>query len=154
MGEVEVLTALLLVAVFAPVVSGLATLALPTKMLTSRVFMALAGPAASVVCLGQVLSRFGTTHDPVGIPFIPSIHCNIDLIGDPLSLFFGLLVSGIGCLIVLYARGYFGKGRGVFAAVLSDAGVLCDGDDGDRVIRFDDGVIPILGINKCEFFFC
>jgi multicomponent K+:H+ antiporter subunit A len=109
MGEAETLTALLLAAVFAPVVSGLATLALPTRIFTARVLTALAGPAASVYCLATVLSRFGTTGGAVSVPFIPSINCNIDLIGDPLSVFFGLLVSGIGCLIVLYARGYFGR---------------------------------------------
>ncbi len=100
---------MLLVAVFAPVLSGLATLALPFRAITMRVLVAFAGPAASVVCLGSIISRFGMDEGAVGVPFIPSINCNLDLIADPLSLFFGLLVSGIGCLIVLYARGYFGK---------------------------------------------
>ncbi|XAL99972.1 proton-conducting transporter membrane subunit [Phycisphaeraceae bacterium D3-23] len=43
------------------------------------------------------------------IKWMPSLHINIAFLTDGLGLFFGLLVSGIGTLIMLYARGYFGR---------------------------------------------
>ncbi len=43
------------------------------------------------------------------LPWMPSLNINIAFLTDGLGLFFGLLVSGIGTLIMLYARGYFGR---------------------------------------------
>ncbi|MFI4861515.1 MAG: hydrogen gas-evolving membrane-bound hydrogenase subunit E [Phycisphaerales bacterium JB063] len=43
------------------------------------------------------------------IEWMPSLNINIAFLTDGLGLFFGLLVSGIGTLIMLYARGYFGR---------------------------------------------
>jgi NADH:ubiquinone oxidoreductase subunit 5 (subunit L)/multisubunit Na+/H+ antiporter MnhA subunit len=42
------------------------------------------------------------------VSWIPAIHLDVSFLHDGLGGFFGLLVSGIGVLIVLYARGYFG----------------------------------------------
>lgn len=42
------------------------------------------------------------------IAWMPSLNLNIAFNADGLSIFFALLVSGIGLMIVLYARGYFG----------------------------------------------
>jgi multicomponent K+:H+ antiporter subunit A/multicomponent Na+:H+ antiporter subunit A len=42
----------------------------------------------------------------VSLPWIPALGLGIDLLADGLSLFFGLVVSGMGTLIVLYAAGY------------------------------------------------
>jgi len=49
----------------------------------------------------------GTVVDPIAL--VPSVGMELSFITDGLSIFFGLLVSGIGCLIALYARAYFGK---------------------------------------------
>jgi len=158
---------LLLLAVLAPGIAGVATLWLPKAWLTPRVLLAVSGPALAFV---MVLSHLGTygvagheaaghhddpaayvhhdehtehaeaadVHDPhdaehhadahggdkkyhakpVHVPapqgtavlaWIPSMHLNVAFLADGLGGFFALLVSGIGVLIVLYARGYFGN---------------------------------------------
>ena len=43
------------------------------------------------------------------IAWVPSLNLNLAFLADGLGGFFALLVSGIGVLIVLYARGYFGS---------------------------------------------
>jgi len=43
------------------------------------------------------------------LEWMPSLQINFAFLTDGLGLFFGLLVSGIGVMIFLYARGYFGK---------------------------------------------
>lgn len=43
------------------------------------------------------------------IAWVPSMNLNLAFLADGLGGFFALLVSGIGVLIVLYARGYFGN---------------------------------------------
>jgi len=43
------------------------------------------------------------------IEWMPSLNINLAFLTDGLGLFFGLLVSGIGTLIMLYARAYFGR---------------------------------------------
>lgn len=45
---------------------------------------------------------------PPQVAWIPSLNLNLSWWPNGLGGFFGLLVSGIGVLIVLYARGYFG----------------------------------------------
>ncbi|QDU71568.1 hydrogen gas-evolving membrane-bound hydrogenase subunit E [Mucisphaera calidilacus] len=42
------------------------------------------------------------------IPWMPALNLSLAFNADGLSVFFALLVSGIGLMIVLYARGYFG----------------------------------------------
>ncbi|MCC6908253.1 MAG: DUF4040 domain-containing protein [Phycisphaerales bacterium] len=103
----------LLLCVLAPTLLGLATLFLPRKAITVRTLLALAGPVLSMVILGQHLSSHGVAvaGEPVATPvisWIPLLNMNLSFLADGLGAFFGLLVSGIGILIVLYARGYFG----------------------------------------------
>ncbi|MEM7625383.1 MAG: hydrogen gas-evolving membrane-bound hydrogenase subunit E [Planctomycetota bacterium] len=43
------------------------------------------------------------------LEWVPSMNLNLAFLADGLGGFFALLVSGIGVLIVLYARGYFGN---------------------------------------------
>ena len=43
------------------------------------------------------------------LDWMPSLNINFAFLTDGLGLFFGLLVSGIGIGVFLYARGYFGK---------------------------------------------
>jgi multicomponent Na+:H+ antiporter subunit A len=42
----------------------------------------------------------------VGIPWVPSLRIDLSYLFDGLSIMFGLLISGIGALIVVYAGGY------------------------------------------------
>jgi len=106
-------TLLLLLAVLAPVLTGLATLFLPVKAVTPRVMLALAGQAfAFAVVLNHMLGGVPWAADPsaamAAIPWMPSLNIEIAFLVDGLGGFFALLVAGIGCMIVLYARGYFG----------------------------------------------
>ncbi len=104
----------LLFCVLAPMLLGLATLWLPKKAITARTLIALLGPVLSFVILAQHMAKHGVSSitaplaTPV-VPWVPLIHMDLSFLADGLGAFFGLLVSGIGVLIVLYARGYFGR---------------------------------------------
>ncbi len=99
----------LLLAVFAPVIAGIVTMLLPKPAVTARVLTILAGPAASAGLVLAWIGQHGLESGPVSIPFAPSLNMSLAMNADPLGAFFALLVSVIGCLIVLYARGYFGR---------------------------------------------
>lgn len=116
--QVKIMTASatiwLLLCVLAPVMLGLATLWLPKKAITARTLIALLGPILAFGILMRHMATFGVSpiNDPVATPvieWIPTLHMNLSFMADGLGGFFGLLVSGIGVLIVLYARGYFGR---------------------------------------------
>lgn len=102
----------MLVAVFAPVVCGVATLFISKRDINRRVLVAVAGPVVSFFCVLLHLRYYGigVAAEPTNaIPWIPTLHLNIAFLTDGLGVFFALLVAGIGTLIVLYARAYFGK---------------------------------------------
>ncbi|MEM9110542.1 MAG: hydrogen gas-evolving membrane-bound hydrogenase subunit E [Planctomycetota bacterium] len=120
---------MVMIAVFAPVVLGLATLYLPRKAIELRTAVALGGPLTAFVLLLMVTSgvseHLGHQHDKSSeqtasqfeadalttgqLDWMPSLNINFAFLTDGLGLFFGLLVSGIGIGIFLYARGYFGR---------------------------------------------
>ncbi|MCB9848481.1 MAG: DUF4040 domain-containing protein [Phycisphaeraceae bacterium] len=105
---------MMLVAVFAPAIAAALTLLLPRPAITARTLVTLAGFGMSFGALCWRISSLGVGHGPgaiVGFPFAESIHLSMTFNPDPLGLFFGMLVSGIGFLIVLYARGYCGPDR-------------------------------------------
>ncbi len=97
-------------AILAPTGAGLATLLLPRRALSLRVILALAGPIAAVVLLGLHIASEGVPSGaaPFALSWMPLVQLNLALNADKLGLFFALLVSGIGVLIALYARAYFG----------------------------------------------
>jgi len=98
----------LLIAVFAPAALGAATLLLPRRSVTARTLVALGGMVSAVVALVMLRSAHPDLGAGTGFALSPSLGLNITFNPDGLGLFFGLLVSGIGSLIVVYARGYFG----------------------------------------------
>ncbi|MEO0476876.1 MAG: proton-conducting transporter membrane subunit, partial [Planctomycetota bacterium] len=121
---------MVMIAVFAPVVLGLVTLWLPREWVERRMAVAVAGPAIAFVVLLSVTSgvanHLGVDHEADKhhdhaahfdaehlttdtLYWMPSLNINFAFLTDGLGLFFGLLVSGIGIGIFLYARGYFGK---------------------------------------------
>lgn len=103
---------LMLMAVFAPALTGAVTMVLPREAMTPRTLLAFAGPAISVGCLLLFLlshSAGSTPADALTLQFAPSVHLDFTFNPDRLGLFFGFLVSGVGALIVLYARAYFGR---------------------------------------------
>ncbi len=107
----------LLIAVCAPVTSGLATLLLPRRAIATRTLLSALGTALSfALVLGVVLGPNGApvaaddvVRQTEGIPWVPTVNLNLAFLADGIGAFFALLVSGIGVMIVLYARGYFGK---------------------------------------------
>ena len=60
--------------------------------------------------VGGVDDPHGVNADHAATPleWIPALHLNLAFFPDGLGVFFALLVAGIGFLIVLYARAYFG----------------------------------------------
>ncbi|MEM9346980.1 MAG: hydrogen gas-evolving membrane-bound hydrogenase subunit E [Planctomycetota bacterium] len=121
---------MVMIAVFAPVVLGLATLWLPRKAIELRTAVAVAGPVIAFVLLLVIANgvsghlgadhktdkhhehaaQFDADHLTTGaLEWMPSLNINFAFLTDGLGLFFGLLVSGVGIGIFLYARGYFGK---------------------------------------------
>ena len=113
----------LLIAVFAPVVTGVATLLLPGRAVAARVLTALAGPVAAVVALLLLVSEHGMGVG-ASVPFVREMHIDLALTADPLGTFFALLIAGIGALIVLYARGYFGRDEASLARFYPPLGLF------------------------------
>lgn len=104
----------LLIAVFAPLITGLLTMRIPRKILGPRFALAALGPILSIACVLIHLANYGVARVGVGtepINWLPSLNLNIAFYADGLAAFFALLVSGIGLLIVLYARAYFGQDK-------------------------------------------
>lgn len=67
--------------------------------LAALIFVAFAAMAPGVVGGQPVLADW---------PWAPSLNISLAFMLDGLSLIFGLLISGIGALIFLYATGYMG----------------------------------------------
>lgn len=69
--------------------------------------LALAAPVVATAALLTLALRHPTGgREIVELPWIPSLGLNLTLAIDGLSLFFGLVVSGMGALVVFYARQY------------------------------------------------
>ena len=101
-----------LVAVAVPAATGVATLLLPRRALRLRVTLALVGPITALICIVLHLSEYDVASSDSAtdvLDWMPSLHLNISFLVDGLGTFFALLVSGIGVVIVLYARSYFGN---------------------------------------------
>lgn len=70
-------------------------------------YVALAFPVvAFAALLVLALSLTWPARLVIEIPWIPSLGVNLSFLVDGLSLFFGLVVSGMGCLIFFYAAHY------------------------------------------------
>ncbi|HIM65482.1 MAG TPA: DUF4040 domain-containing protein [Acidimicrobiia bacterium] len=104
--------ALVLAAIGAPVVAGTATLLLPRGRTSLRVLLATCGPLASLLFVGAHLRRYGVASNEEGttaIAWVPSLNLDLGFLVDGLATFFALLIAGVGVLIVLYSRAYFGS---------------------------------------------
>ncbi len=103
--------ALILMSVFAPAIAGLVTLFLPRDRTTPRTLIALVGlalPVAALLYFAQTLGVGAIEPASLTLPFVPSLNLDLAFNPDPLGMFFAILVAGVGTLIVLYARAYFG----------------------------------------------
>jgi NADH:ubiquinone oxidoreductase subunit 5 (subunit L)/multisubunit Na+/H+ antiporter MnhA subunit len=99
---------LLTIAIFAPLGLGLAGLLLPRRAIGLRVLLAVLGPVIALLLLGNHVAQHGVDQAIEGVAWMPDLRLNLELNPDRLGLFFAFLVSGVGLLIVLYARAYFG----------------------------------------------
>ncbi|MAE67636.1 MAG: hypothetical protein CMJ18_25565 [Phycisphaeraceae bacterium] len=97
-----------MLAIFAPLICGALSLLLPRAAIGARVSLALAGPVLALTLLGQFAAGAGIGAELSTIAWMPTLQLNIQLNADHLGMFFAFLVAGIGLLIVLYARAYFG----------------------------------------------
>lgn len=99
---------LLLIAIFLPF-AGIPLLAFAGKKLRANTgWLALAFPVISALCLIAVASQLSWNGQPHVFtwPWILAFGINLSFLVDGLSLFFGLVVSCMGILVFLYARGY------------------------------------------------
>ncbi|MFW6059785.1 MAG: hydrogen gas-evolving membrane-bound hydrogenase subunit E [Phycisphaeraceae bacterium] len=106
--------ALLGLAVLAPLLTGLLTVLVPRQRLQPRVWCAAAGPAVSFGLVLYYLLTAGVASPAdvaasAPLAWMPSLELNVAFLADGLGAFFALLVAGVGLLIVLYGRAYFGR---------------------------------------------
>lgn len=95
-------------AVVCPALLGLIGLMAPRRAIALRVGLAVAAPILSLAALAVHIAGSGLDAAPVGVAWMPSMRLDWAFQADRLGLFFALLVAGVGLLIVLYARAYFG----------------------------------------------
>lgn len=98
---------LLTVAIAAPLL-GAPVLALAGRRLGRRTsWLALVFAITAFTCIGLVaLGQTAFQQQVASVSWIPALRLGFDLLADGLSLFFGLVVSGMGVLIILYASAY------------------------------------------------
>jgi len=97
-----------LVGALAPALCGLVTLLVPRLWVLPRVLVSLLGPIVTLTALGMLMSGHGVAGTRGHWPWMSALKLDLTFNADPLGLFFALLVAGVGMLIVLYARAYFG----------------------------------------------
>lgn len=100
----------LLIGVFLPVVMVPLVLIL-SRYLGHRIgYFAVLPPLVSfLLILGIALDTPGQPNLIVEFPWIPSIQVNLEFLVDGLSLFYGLVICGVGVLVCWYSALYLGK---------------------------------------------
>ncbi len=101
-------TSLISFAVICPALFGLIGMIAPRYFITQRVWWSILAPLVSFLIFSACLLWRGVDAGPLGVGWMPSLQLSLTFQPDRLGLFFALLVSGIGALIMLYARAYFG----------------------------------------------
>lgn len=116
---------LVLLAVGAPVLAGLASMVLPGRRTLARPLVAAVGPVLALVLLTIHLQRHGlsTNGTPTdALAWVPSLHLDVSFLVDGLGTFFALLIAGVGVLVVLYSRAFFGPDDTALARFLPTLG--------------------------------
>ena len=101
---------LIFIAIFLPML-GSPLAALLGRRLKGRVaWFALAFPLVSLAALVKLylVTAGGATPLVSRSPWIPTLGINASFVIDRLSLFYGLVVSGVGAAVIYYARHYLG----------------------------------------------
>ena len=116
---------LVLLAVGAPVLAGLASMVLPGRRTLARPLVAAVGPVLALLLLAIHLQRHGlsTNGTPTdALAWVPSLHLDVSFLVDGLGTFFALLIAGVGVLVVLYSRAFFGPDDTALARFLPTLG--------------------------------
>jgi multicomponent K+:H+ antiporter subunit A/multicomponent Na+:H+ antiporter subunit A len=94
-------------AVFLPLLAALPVALLGRRLGRRVAWVALLFPMLSTLAILGAATRLepGDSFTST-LPWVPSLGLNLDFLVDGLSLFFGLVVSGMGCLIFFYAAHY------------------------------------------------
>ncbi len=100
----------LLIAIFAPLLGAALTLAWGARLRDAIGYFAALFPLVSFALLAYVGFELQSAQarSVFYIPWIPAFGLSLSLIVDGFSLFFALLVSGMGALTYVYAAGYMG----------------------------------------------
>jgi multicomponent K+:H+ antiporter subunit A/multicomponent Na+:H+ antiporter subunit A len=94
-------------AVFAPLLAALPVACLGRRLGRHVAWVALAFPVLSTLAILFAAQSFAARGAfVVELPWVPSLGLSLTFLVDGLSLFFGLVVSGMGCLIFFYAAHY------------------------------------------------
>lgn len=109
----------------APLLGALALATIPGSAQKNGLRALLAFICAAISVAGIAKTGAG---DSLTIPLAPSLDLALHYEADRLSLFFGALVSGVGALVLFYARGYFADEarslRGFYATMLAFMGAM------------------------------
>lgn len=86
-------------------------------------YVALLFPLLAFIAVLNIGFATGWQSEPTtySFPWVPSLGINLTFLVDGLSLFYGMIVSGVGILVAFYAAGYLGssyKHQGRFFAYL------------------------------------
>lgn len=110
----------LLLAIFGPLAWAVLMPWLGRRFGPATGWVALAAPLVSAGLLLKILLQ-GAAASPVTLEWIPALGINLTFLPDGLALFYGLVVSGVGCLVVFYAANYLDshyRDHGAFYAYL------------------------------------
>jgi len=101
---------LILIAIFLPLISAPFISLIGTKLKGKTGWLTLPLPIISVICIITIATRIGWgTSTVFEVPWVPLLGINLSFLFDGLSTVYGLIVSGMGVIIVFYARFYLGE---------------------------------------------
>ena len=101
------MTALVLIAVFLPLLWLPVVLLAGPRLRQNTGWLALPPPLIAVGLLAALApDALGQGGAKIVVPWVPSLGLDLVFLLDGLSLFFALVVSGMGALVVFYARAY------------------------------------------------
>jgi len=98
---------LLLIAIFLPLLAAPLPALLARRFSKGLGYLVMVVPILSTICIVAAAMQAGIgVPTPLGVPWFPAVGINLHFLLDGLSLFFALVVSGMGIMIVFYAKHY------------------------------------------------
>ncbi|MDI1251216.1 MAG: proton-conducting transporter membrane subunit [Lacunisphaera sp.] len=97
----------LLIILFVPLLGAIAALVAGRRLGAQTAWVVLLAPALACAATVWLVLQFAPgTRTVIEWPWIPSLGLNLTFVVDGLALFFGLVVSGVGVLVVFYSAHY------------------------------------------------